>query len=106
MDYAESAFAQNRRPGELVEGVAAAMILFLRPHLMGCSDMGTALRRLQKFPPVEDVRVLLERGRAVLPCVAAVGRRGPAQSASEEDLRLPGAGAGLARREPLASRLT
>lgn len=73
-DFAEEsnvAAAANRpaRPGQLalVEGIAAAMILFLRPHLMECSDMGAALKRLQKFPPVEDVRVLIERGRVRAP---------------------------------------
>ena len=42
---------------QLVEAFAVAMILFVRPALIEFQDMTQCLRRLMKFPPVEDVTV-------------------------------------------------
>jgi hypothetical protein len=45
---------------QLVESFAVAMVLFVRPALIEYTDMHQCLRRLMKFPPVEDVTVLVE----------------------------------------------
>lgn len=45
---------------QLVEAFAVAMVLFVRPALIAYADMHQCLRRLMKFPPVEDVTVLVE----------------------------------------------
>jgi len=57
---------------DLTEAMAVAMILFLRAQLLAAPDFAALLRRLQKFPPVEDVTVLAESARALLPALHAV----------------------------------
>eukprot|EP00240_Pyramimonas_obovata_P006026 CAMPEP_0118950824 /NCGR_PEP_ID=MMETSP1169-20130426/52069_1 /TAXON_ID=36882 /ORGANISM="Pyramimonas obovata, Strain CCMP722" /LENGTH=322 /DNA_ID=CAMNT_0006897745 /DNA_START=51 /DNA_END=1015 /DNA_ORIENTATION=- len=55
--------AKLRRPdglSEVVEAFAAAMILFVRPTLIEMHDSHKCLRRLLKFPPVEDLTVLIK----------------------------------------------
>ena len=64
-------FAANKRDvRDVIEAFAAAMVLFLRAELMAADDFGTCLRRLQKFPPVEDIDALIERAREIAPAVA------------------------------------
>ena len=61
-------FAANKRDvRDVIEAFAAAMVLFLRAELMAADDFGTCLRRLQKFPPVEDIDALIERAREIAP---------------------------------------
>ena len=67
----ERVFAANKRDvRDVIEAFAAAMVLFLRAELMAADDFGTCLRRLQKFPPVEDIDALIERAREIAPAVA------------------------------------
>jgi TBC1 domain family protein 5 len=58
-----SAFFAANKSGvrDVIEAFAAAMVLFLRHELMAADDFGTCLRRLQRFPPVEDIDILIER---------------------------------------------
>ena len=46
------------------------MLLFVRGDVLAQSDFGMCLRRLQRFPPVEDIGVLVERAKAIQPVVA------------------------------------
>ena len=63
-------FAANARGvRDVIEAFAAAMVLFLRAELMAADDFGTCLRRLQRFPPVEDIDALIERARELAPVV-------------------------------------
>ena len=87
---AADAFESGRRPGEFIEAMACAMILYLRDNLLSSRDFGACLRRLQKFPPVEHVEALVERAHAVAPAVQAVCRR-PLPAAARE----PASPAGL-----------
>ena len=64
-------FAANKRGvRDVIEAFAAAMVLFLRAELMAANDFGKCLRRLQRFPPVEDIDALIERAREIAPVVA------------------------------------
>ena len=45
---------------DLLDFICVAMVLFVRQHLLD-SDNSMALRRLLKYPPVEDVHVLVEK---------------------------------------------
>ena len=67
-----SAFFAANKSGvrDVIEAFAAAMVLFLRHELMAADDFGTCLRRLQRFPPVEDIDILIERAREIAPVVA------------------------------------
>lgn len=87
---ASDGFQAGRRPGELIEAMACAMILYLRENLLAAREFGACLRRLQKFPPVEHVEALVERAHAIVPAVQAVGRR-PLPAAQRE----PASPAGL-----------
>eukprot|EP00944_MAST-04C_sp_MAST-4C-sp1_P007185 g7185.t1 len=46
---------------EIIEYVGVAMVIFVREFLMAQDEM-RCLQRLMKYPPVEDVMVLLQRG--------------------------------------------
>jgi len=72
-----SAFFAANKSGvrDVIEAFAAAMVLFLRHELMAADDFGTCLRRLQKFPPVEDIDALIERAREIAPAVATPAAR-------------------------------
>ena len=78
-DAADAAYAfdsaASTRGGvrDFVEAFAVAMLLFVRADVMAQDDFGGCLRRLQKFPPVEDMDALLERARAIQPVVSAGG---------------------------------
>ena len=48
---------------DLIESTAVAMLVFVRVDVLSSGDFGSCLRRLQKFPPVEDVLALVERAR-------------------------------------------
>ena len=48
---------------DLIESTAVAMLVFVRVDVLSQDDFGSCLRRLQKFPPVEDVLALVERAR-------------------------------------------
>ena len=48
---------------DLIESTAVAMLAFVRVDVLSQDDFGQCLRRLQKFPPVEDVLALVERAR-------------------------------------------
>jgi hypothetical protein len=39
------------------------MLLFVRSDVLASLDLGQCLQRLQRFPPVEDIKVLIERAR-------------------------------------------
>jgi hypothetical protein len=53
----------------VVEYIATAMLIFIRRSLLSAeSDVGIAIKRLMKFPPVEDVSIFVEMARE--------GRRG------------------------------
>jgi TBC1 domain family protein 5 len=103
--------AAGTRPGEMIEAMSCAMILFLRPDLMAARDFGGCLRRLQKFPPVEHVGAIVERAGAVAPAVRAVARRpvpppgGAAGGGAGEAPPTPGAGAGLGFAVPAPRRV-
>jgi hypothetical protein len=104
---AAASHAQGRPPGEMVESVACAMVLFLRPQLLATSDFGLLLRRLQKFPPVEDVGVITERARALLPAVHAMGRKATIQTLPGDEAPPPSSGpvsAGIGFLVPAARR--
>ena len=47
---------------EIVEYVGVAMVIFVREFLMSQDESYRCLQRLMKYPPVEDVMVLLDRG--------------------------------------------
>jgi hypothetical protein len=66
---------------DLTEAMAVAMILFLRAQLLAAPDFAAQLRRLQKFPPVEDINVLSQRARALLPALHAVAIQSAAAKA-------------------------
>ncbi|KAK3255371.1 hypothetical protein CYMTET_35443 [Cymbomonas tetramitiformis] len=59
---------------QLVEAFAVAMIMFVRVNLLEYSDSSQCLRRLQRFPPVEDVRVLVETAKTLIPLAVAAPR--------------------------------
>lgn len=40
---------------DFIEAFAVSMLLFVRSDVLVQSDFGSCLRRLQRFPPVEDV---------------------------------------------------
>ena len=46
---------------EIIEYVGVAMVIFVREFLMAQDEM-RCLQRLMKFPPVENVMVLVQRG--------------------------------------------
>ena len=46
---------------EIIEYVGVAMVIFVHELLMAQDEM-RCLQRLMKYPPVEDVMVLLQRG--------------------------------------------
>jgi len=95
-------FDAGRRPGECIEAMACAMILYLRENLLAAREFGACLRRLQKFPPVEHVEALVERATAIVPAVQAVGRR-PLPAAQREPASPAGLGFAVpARRAPHA----
>ena len=48
---------------DFIESFAVAMLLFVRSDVLALDDFGSCLRRLQKFPPCEDVAALVERAR-------------------------------------------
>ena len=48
---------------DFIESFAVAMLLFVRSDVLATDDFGSCLRRLQKFPPCEDVAALIERAR-------------------------------------------
>jgi TBC1 domain family protein 5 len=48
---------------DFIESTAVAMLVFVRVDVLSADDFGSCLRRLQKFPPVEDVLALVERAR-------------------------------------------
>ena len=48
---------------DFIESFAVAMLLFVRSDVIALDDFGSCLRRLQKFPPCEDVAALVERAR-------------------------------------------
>jgi len=48
---------------DFIESTAVAMLVFVRVDVLSSGDFGSCLRRLQKFPPVEDVLALVERAR-------------------------------------------
>ena len=48
---------------DFIEAFAVSMLLFVRSDVLAQSDFGMCLRRLQKFPPVEDIGVLVERAK-------------------------------------------
>ena len=56
-------------PRDLIEAFAVAMVIFLRENILASDDFGTVLRRLQKFPPVENINHLIERALAIAPAV-------------------------------------
>ena len=50
---------------EFIEAFAVSMLLFVRADVLAQDDFGMCLRRLQRFPPVEDIAALTERARAI-----------------------------------------
>ena len=77
---------------DLTEAMAVAMVLFLRAQLLAAPDFAAQLRRLQKFPPVEDINVLSQRARALLPALHAVAVQSAAAKAAsggEDDAAPP-----------------
>ena len=67
---------------DLTEAMAVAMVLFLRAQLLAAPDFAAQLRRLQKFPPVEDINVISQRARALLPALHAVAVQSAAARAA------------------------
>ena len=51
---------------DFIEAFAVSMLLFVRLDVLAQSDFGMCLRRLQRFPPVEDIGVLVERAKVRL----------------------------------------
>ena len=61
---------ETKSPRDLIEAFAVAMVIFVRGDILASDDFGTCLRRLQKYPPVEDIQTLIERARAIQPVVS------------------------------------
>mmetsp|Transcript_22423 Transcript_22423/g.72804 ORF Transcript_22423/g.72804 Transcript_22423/m.72804 type:complete len:475 (-) Transcript_22423:166-1590(-) len=78
-------------PGIMIEAVAVAMILFMRTSLMEATDFGFCVRRLQSYPPVEDISVIIDSAFRVLPVVNDACKRDisrtavPAQAPAQPD---------------------
>ena len=93
-DAADASYAFDSRAStrggvrDFIEAFAVAMLLFVRADVLAQDDFAHCVRRLQKFPPVEDVGALVERARAIQPVVSV------ADGAAELGVGIIGTGAG------------
>ena len=93
-DAADASYAFDSRAStrggvrDFIEAFAVAMLLFVRADVLAQDDFAHCVRRLQKFPPVEDVGALVERARAIQPVVSV------ADGAAELGVGVTGTSAG------------
>ena len=83
---------------DFIEAFAVAMLLFVRADVLAQDDFARCVRRLQKFPPVEDVGALVERARAIQPVVSVADGATSRRVAAELGVGVgTGAGPGTGR---------
>ena len=103
-DAADASYAFDSRVStrggvrDFIEAFAVAMLLFVRADVLAQDDFARCVRRLQKFPPVEDVGALVERARAIQPVVSVADGATSRRVAAELGVGVgTGAGPGTGR---------